>query len=152
MRISRWLAAGVLAGGAAVAGCHSDPDTSFERCPAPQLSVTPEGSAATTGGAHPTVASGSTVRVVGTGFVAGCTAGKGGAAGTALQGIRLYVAQGDQRVSVAQVNATGDDDGFDVLLGIPAALAAGETELVATGSAKEGAPEIASAGFTISGS
>lgn len=70
----------------------------------------------------------------------------------AAQGIRLYVVQGDQRVSVAQLNASGVDNSFSTSFGVPTNLAPGPALLVAQASSQAETPALASADFVASGS
>lgn len=80
-------------------------------------------------GATATVKPGETINLAGSGFDASC--GRKGAGDGPLKGIRLFVVQGDQRVSVAQVDATGSDRSLQVAFGVPPQVKAGSAKIVA---------------------
>ncbi len=65
-----------------------------------------------------------------------------------IRGIRIYVVQGKERVSVAQINA-GADDSFTLSFGIPSTLAKGSALVSAQLSTDEKAPVLATTAIVI---
>ena len=135
------LATALLVG--AVAACDSSGDDATRPCAGPSLRVsapfdTPVGVAV----AAPL---GSTVEAAGRRFSERC----GSDGGAAVKALRLYVTQGTLRLSVAQVDAGGDDAGFEVTFGIPELLEPGPAQVVVTRSEDEDAPVLAAAQFVV---
>ena len=65
-----------------------------------------------------------------------------------IRGIRIYVVQGKERVSVAQINA-GADDSFTLSFGIPPTMAKGSALVSAQLSTDEKAPVLATTAIVI---
>lgn len=137
----------VLAVGAAGAvGCSSsdeDGATTTTECPGPTLSVVGSGPAADEEGDTPTIPLGS-VTVSGARFADGC-----GSDAEPLQGVRLFVVQGSERISIAQVNADSEQ-AFGVVVGLPEAIESGPAEIVAQASLEPDAEVLASTDLVIS--
>lgn len=125
-------------------GC-SDTDGDARACVLPTLTLTADEPAGS--GSGPVAAPvGGVVRASGSRFYVGCV--EAGSEGDPLQGIRLFVVQGDQRTSVARVNASGDDRSFSIPFGVPQTLAAGTARLEALAPADDPTP-LAVAEFSV---
>lgn len=66
-----------------------------------------------------------------------------------LRSVRLFVVQGSQRISVAQVAIAGADNSFAVSFGMPERLAAGSASLVAQTSLAPDEVPLATASFAV---
>jgi hypothetical protein len=124
----RWwhliIVAACLLGGS---GC-GDSSRADPGCDLPQLEVgDPFGATATnTAGSEPFV-----LKISGSGFLTGC--GDDGGP-QPLSGVRLFVTQRDNKVSVAQVNASGQQGTFAVEVGVPLEMTSGSAMVVAQGA------------------
>ena len=87
--------------------------------------------------------------VAGARFFDGCV--RRGSTGTPRPGIRLFVVQGGQRVSVALVNPTGADGEFSTRFGAPTTLSAGTAQVVAVDDATDTSDAVATMTFTVTG-
>jgi hypothetical protein len=147
LRLNLSLVSALLFVGLAAGGCGQS-TSSQQACPGPRLGVSTTASAKAQPSKTPiTVQRGGTLYASGSGFDARCanpTAPRG-----ALAAIRLYVVQGSSRVSVAQVNASGADNGFALSFGVPGNLAPGPAALVAQLSQRADAPQLAVADFVV---
>ncbi len=149
-RSRAWLAVAVLSGSVVAVGCGSD--AKAPTCAGPVLHVgsTPAGARTRDDSGSLTVAMGSVVFASGERFstrcgVAGSSVPKSAAP---IRGIRIYVVQGKERVSVAQIDA-GADDSFTLSFGIPATLAKGSALVSAQLSTDEKAPVLATTAIVI---
>lgn len=138
-----------------VAGCGSSGSdgSAGTGCPQAKMAVGTSPGAAVAAlredGATASAKPGETINVAGSGFDASC--GRKGAGDGPLKGIRFFVVQGDQRVSVAQVDASGSDRSLQVAFGIPPQVKSGSAKIVAQTGTDAGSTPLASTDVTIAG-
>jgi len=132
-----------LAATSVAAGCGgSSTDEGEDPCRPPSLRVEVEEDEPATPGGR--------IEVVGSDFAEGCLRDDGDP-GTIepLEKVRLFVEQDGDRISVAQVDAAGDDLGFRVTVGVPAGLTPGRARVVALASDESDGDPIARAAFAV---
>lgn len=151
---TRWLVPALAALVVLLVGCNDSSSdsttTTTTSCDGPRLTVT-TGSAATgdtddgdgaTGSAGGAVeVSEGSITVTGAGFGAEC-------GDAPIEGVRLLLVQGDQEISLAQVDAD-EELAFAVVVGLPESVTFGPAEIVAQPSLDEDAEVLASAELVI---
>jgi hypothetical protein len=151
VRHAGWLLAALLSGMAFSACGSSSADHQASSCPHPSLRL--KVSAAQSRVQPPTFAPAAAVTALGTQFTK-CATGTPAAAGskTPLKGVRLFIVQGSQHISVAGVDAGDPNAGFSATFGLPPGLTSGPARVQAQIGVGANAAPLATAELVIGGS